>query len=302
MALMIILSIIPLCFCGYTSTNTGNSSVNADMHKWQKTYGQMGADSAQAIDLTTDNGYVIAGYTFQYWSGNNDMWVFKIDSFGALVWEKLLGVIGADNPDYAYAVKATPDGGCVAAGESRLYDPLDEVGLTPSYKFNMYIVKLDSAGNTEWEKRYGGADYDRANSITTTTDGGYIVAGSTQSYAKGYIPPPHNKKDAWIIKMDKNGDKQWEVIHGGPEGDGINSIIQTSDGGYAAAGFTASSGAGGDDRWVFKLDSKGTIVWEKTYGGKHADIANSIVRLPTGVMPWPVKRGHSVRVKPTSFV
>ena len=196
-----------------------------------------------------------------------------------MVWEKTLGVHDFNVPEFAYAVKATPDGGCVVAGEARLYDPLDEAGLTSSYKFEMYIAKLDSTGTTEWEKRYGGADFDRANSITTTTDGGYIVAGSTQSFAEGYTtPPPHNKKDAWIIKMDKNGDKQWEVVHGGPEGDGINSIIQTSDGGYAAAGFTASKGAGLYDCWVVKLDSRGTIVWEKTYGGKNVDKANCIIQ------------------------
>lgn len=282
-ALIAVLSII-----SFNSCNSNNNPDPPQETQWSKTYGYKHAESAQSIDQTTDNGFVVAGYTFSKGYGNNDIWIFKLDSSGNMLWDRTYGVSDGNNPDYGYTVKATPDGGCILAGEARLYDIGDEDWFltTPSYKFNMYIAKISPDGYREWKKRYGGTDYDRANSITTTKDGGYIVAGHTQSFAEAYpspaTPPAHNKKDAWIIKMDSNGDKLWEVIHGGAEGDGINSIYETEDGGYIAAGFTASQGAGSYDFWVLKLGSAGIIEWEKTYGGEKADTANSIVQTSDG--------------------
>ncbi|MEN6473246.1 MAG: hypothetical protein ABFD81_04460 [Syntrophaceae bacterium] len=241
--------------------------------QWSKTYGYKEADTALAIDQSGEGGYFVAGYTKSIGAGNNDVWVLKLDSAGTVAWEK---TFGEAESEFAYAVSRTPDNGCIVAGEKRIYNVLDDYNLTPSYKWDMYIIKLDASGATLWEKWYGGDDYDRANGVIPTADGGYIVAGHTQSYADGYTPPPHNKKDIWIIKLTGSGEKAWEVVHGGKEADGINSIAQTADGGYIAAGFTASYGAGSYDFEVLKLGSSGNILWEKAYGGTLPDVANCV--------------------------
>jgi len=241
--------------------------------KWSKTYGYTKADTALAIDQSEGGGYFVAGYTKSKGAGNNDVWVLKLDSAGAIAWEK---TFGESESEFAYAVSRTPDNGCIVAGEKRIYNVLDDYNLTSSYKWDLYVIRLDSTGATLWEKWYGGADYDRANAVIATGDGGSIVAGHTQSYADGYTPPPHNKKDIWIIKLTSSGEKSWEVVHGGKEADGINSIDRTPDGGYIAAGFTASYGSGSYDCEVIRLDASGNILWEKAYGGTLPDVANCI--------------------------
>ncbi|HQP29766.1 MAG TPA: hypothetical protein PLB81_00445 [Deltaproteobacteria bacterium] len=265
MAAAAVLASVSLFSCRYVE--------RAGEPQWSKTYGYTKADTALAVDQSGDGGYFLAGYTKSKGAGNNDVWVLKLDSAGTVVWEK---TFGESESEFAYAISRTPDMGCIVAGEKRIYNVLDDYNLTPSYKWDMYVIKLEASGATLWEKCYGGADYDRANAVIPATDGGYIVAGHTQSYADGYTPPPHNKKDIWIIKLDGSGEKTWEVVHGGKEADGINAIDRTPDGGYIAAGFTASYGQGGYDCEVLRLGPGGDILWEKAYGGTLPDAANCV--------------------------
>ncbi len=110
----------------------------------------------------------------------------------------------------------------------------DRFNLTESYQFDVCILKLDSKGEIVWEKKYGGSDYDRANSIIQTKDGGYIVGGHTQSYGAKYAPSFKAKKDVWIIKLDEKGNMEWQYLYGEKdESEGIYSIEQTADEGKA---------------------------------------------------------------------
>ena len=119
---------------------------------------------------------------------------------------------------------------------------------------DFWILKLDSNGNTNWTKTFGGTSSDQANSIQQTSDGGYIVAGTTQSLGAG-------SSDFWILKLDTNGDTNWTKTFGGSDWDTANSVQQTSDGGYIVAGTTRSFGAGDYDFWILKLDTNGNMVW-----------------------------------------
>jgi len=103
-----------------------------------------------------------------------------------------------------------------------------------------------------WDRTYGGSNDDRAYSLIQTTDGGYAVAGETCSKGAG-------GKDLWVIKLDEQGKEVWDRTYGGGGYDGANSLIQTTDGGYAVAGFTESKGYGGADFWVIKLDEQGNL-------------------------------------------
>ncbi|MCX5886174.1 MAG: BACON domain-containing carbohydrate-binding protein [Proteobacteria bacterium] len=223
---------------------------------WQKTYGGSDADFASSIQQTTDGGYIVAGYTKSFGAGNYDAWVVKLDSNGNVTWQKTYG--GSDADD-ASSIQQTTDGGYIVA----VYSSTTAVGL-------FWIVKLDSSGNVVWQKTYGGSDADFASSIQQTTDGGYIVAGETHSFGAGSY-------DAWVLKLDSNGNINWQKTYWGSDSDSASSIRQTADGGYIVAGSTTDY-----DFWVLKLDSNGNITWQKTCGGSDFEEASSIQQTTDG--------------------
>ena len=128
---------------------------------------------------------------------------------------------------------------------------------------------------TEWSQTYGGTSDDYSNILIQTSDGGYALAGYTNSYGAG-------GSDAWIVKTDSSGNMQWSKTYGGTSNDVALCIIQTSDGGYALAGYTNSYGAGGSDAWIVKTDSSGNMQWSKTYGGTSNDGASCIIQTSDG--------------------
>ncbi|ACK42564.1 lipoprotein [Dictyoglomus turgidum] len=229
---------------------------------WEKTYGGSENDVARSIQQTSDGGYIVAGGTSSFGAGG-DFYIIKLDSNGNKVWEKTYG--GSDD-DWASSIQQTSDGGYIVAGGTYSFG---------AGSADFYIIKLDSNGDKVWEKTYGGSSWDRASSIQQTTDGGYIVAGYTNSFGAG-------NGDFYIIKLDSNGDKVWEKTYGGSSYDEAYSIQQTSDGGYIVAGYTESFGAGYSDFYIIKLDSNGDKVWEKTYGGSNDDEASSIQQTTDG--------------------
>jgi hypothetical protein len=150
-----------------------------------------------------------------------------------------------------------------------------------------WIVKLESNGNFVWQKCLGGSMDECINSIQITPDGGYIVAGYTTSNdgdVSGYI----GGGDFWIVKLDSDRNITWQKCLGGTYIDTVNSIYQTPDGGYIAAGFTDSNDVdvvgshGGEDYWVVKLDSAGGVIWKKCYGGSGHDVGFGMVLASDG--------------------
>jgi hypothetical protein len=157
----------------------------------------------------------------------------------------------------------------------------------------MYVVKLDSSGNVQWTKTIGGSAEDLAESIIRSSDGGYVVAGWTESFGSESSGSGEDIGDIFIVKLDSSGNVQWAKTIGGASEDRANSIIQSSDGGYVVAGWTASFGAGYVDIFIVKLDSSGNVVWTKTIGGSSDDRAYSITQSSDG--------GYAVAGFTTSF-
>ena len=228
---------------------------------WDVTYGGYYDDFVTAIQQTTDGGYIVAGYTESFDTFFKDLWILKLDEDGNVIWQKTYGGGSADN---AFSVNQTSDGGYVVAGSTATYGAgYDDI----------WVLKLDSSGNITWQKAYGGSDQDEAYSIQQTADGGYVVAGYTQSFDTAYYPD-----DIWVLeKLDGNGnillakDIQWDSY------ERAYSIQQTSDGGYIVAGETMSFGAGvTEDMLVLKLDASGNVSWQKTYGELWEQGANDI--------------------------
>jgi len=231
--------------------------------EWEKTYGGSSSCAARSIQQTVDGGYIVAGFTDSYGAGGYDAWVLKLDSNGIIEWEK---TYGGSSYDESIAVQQTVDGGYIVAGDTVSYGAGGP---------DAWVLKLDSNGIVEWEKTYGGSSEDIAYAIQQTGDGGYIVAGLTDSYGAGGY-------DDWVLKLDSNGIVEWEKTYGGSGSCIARSIQQTGDGGYIVAGLTRSYGAGGSDGWVLKLDSNGIVQWEKTYGGSSDDYAYSIQQTVDG--------------------
>ena len=159
---------------------------------------------------------------------------------------------------YANSIQQTSDGGYIVAGTTSFGAGINDI----------WILKLDQTGTVSWQKTYGGSGDDDAYSIQQTTDGGYIVAGSTSSFGAGNY-------DMWILKLDQTGTVSWQKTYGGSGGDCAYSIQQTSDGGYIVAGYTTSFGAGNDDMWILKLDSNGNINNCDIIGTSTATVTNT---------------------------
>jgi len=148
----------------------------------------------------------------------------------------------------SYAIQEVTDG-YVFAGKIFSSDNGDD----------FWVVKLSSNGDIQWQKAYGGSGFEEAIAIQQTSDGGYIVAGTTDSFGSG-------KKDFWIVKLDSNGNVEWQKAYGGGGDDWLHAIQQTSDGGYIVAGTTYSFLEGWWDPcngWILKLDANGNIEWQK---------------------------------------
>ncbi|MBN1273824.1 MAG: hypothetical protein JXB26_16270 [Candidatus Aminicenantes bacterium] len=235
----------------------------AGQSEWQKIYGGTNYDSAESINQTSDGGYIVAGGTVSYGAGEDDIWILKLDAAGNITWQK---TYGSSDSDFAISALETTDKGFIVLASTQSYGAGD---------VDSWILKLSANGDIEWQKTYGGDDEDRLRSIKQTNDGGYITAGFTYSMGAGY-------DDAWILKLDNTGDIIWQRVFGGVDYDAAQSVHQTSDGGYIAAGGTVSYGAGEDDIWILKLDAAGNITWQKTYGGRYSDEAMDISQTSTG--------------------
>ena len=232
---------------------------------WDRTYGGSGGDSAFSLIQTTDGGYAVAGITESKGVGRWDAWVIKLDKQGKIVWDK---TYGGSESDYGVSLIQTTDGGYAVAGITESKGAGGE---------NLWVIKLDEQGKIVWDRTYGdgGSGTDCAGSLIQTTDGGYAVGGF--NYSKGA-----GGTDFWVIKLDEQGNKNWDRTYGGSGYDSAASLIQTTDGGYAVAGITKSKGAGGADFWVIKSDEQGNKNWDRTYGGSGYDEAHSLVQTTDG--------------------
>jgi hypothetical protein len=249
--------IIILLACAFAT------SVNAASIMWNKTYGVgLEAEMGYSVIETSDGGYAIAGGGMAAGSSYN-FWLVKTDRYGNEQWNQAyIGGIGAE---WAKSVVQVSDGGYVLAGG----------GFFVGKNFDFWLVKTDEYGNMEWNRTYGGIEWDEAHSLVKTYDGGFALAGQTESYGYG-------NADFWLIKTDADGIMEWNRTYGGPNYDVAESLIATSDSGYCLVGSTKSFGEGNADCWLLKTDSQGDVQWNQTYGGAGDDWAYSLIQTSDG--------------------
>ena len=263
--------------------------------QWKKCLGGSGTEGANAIKQTSDGGYIVAGSTNTNNNGDvtgynpnnsyyeSDAWVVKLTSSGNIDWKKCYG---DDNGDNFNSVEILNDGSFYFSGTTGSYQTSGNHG-----GYDFWVVKTDGFGNVLWKKLYGGSGYDIGNSLKITPDQGFVFTGETESYngdVLGSNNIDNNGSDVWVFRTDNLGNILWQNSLGGTMREGGNDVVVTADGGYAVTGYTNSFNGdvsynyGYKDFWIVKLNSAGSKIWEKCYGGVYDDISNSIVETTDG--------------------
>jgi len=250
---------------GYTRSYGANGhniwlikTSSSGTQQWNKTFGGSDDDEGEAVQQTSDGGYIITGWTESYGAGMKDLWLIKTDANGVEQWNKLFG---GSNDDAGTYVQQTTDGGFIISGYTSSYG---------SGSVDGWLIKTDANGNQQWTKTLGGLSSDGTWCVQQTTDGGYVLTGWTYSSGPGYVG------NVWLVKTDGSGTQQWSKAYGGDDADRGLHVQQTTDGGYIITGYTASYGAGLDDMLLLKTDATGTEQWTKTFGGTGRDYGNCV--------------------------
>lgn len=228
-----------------------------------RAFGTVNRDIGYSLDIVSDGGYIIAGEICSSNTSYKDIYLIKTDSNGYTNWTRIIDT-GNDH-ESASSIQQTSDGGYIFVGTRGNF-------ITSSQ--DIQLIKTDANGNTNWRKIYGGGQNDSSYSCQQTSDNGYIIAGDTESFSIDY--------DAYLIKTDTSGNVTWSNTYGGGNNDGVDSVQQTTDGGYILAGGTRSFGAGERDVYLIKTDSSGNTNWTKVIGGSKNDYANSIKQTTDG--------------------
>jgi hypothetical protein len=276
------LGIVGLMFLstGCKKENQGGGSKDQPFEiQWSKAFGGTKIDAFSAFAATPDGAYVVAATSASNdgdVSGNqgmNDMWVYKIDRSGNILWQKSIG--GTDDDD-GWSVISTSDDSYLVAGNMNSNDGK----VTGNHgQQDILLVKLNSMGNMIWQKSLGGSGLELIifSSIISTADGGCLLLGNTNSN-DGDVSGNHGGLDFWLVKLNSSGNIMWQKTYGGSADDVSMSIAAANGGGYLLTGQTNSNDGdvtgnhGGGDGWVVKVNESGNIIWQKTFGGSKYDI------------------------------
>jgi hypothetical protein len=274
--LIAIYCILLICACKKTSNGTGEQPAAIQSMLWQKTFGGSGKEYGNAIVATPDGNYLMAGYTESIDGdvfgnkGAADVWLVKFNGSGTIIWQKTLGGSGNDR---AFSLINTSDGGYAFAGHTASND-VDVSGSNGNT--DIWVVKLDNAGNITWQKCLGGSKDETGYAITQTTDGDFIIAGKTYS-TDGDVVGSHGSSDVFVARLNINGNIVWTKAIGGSDIDEGLAIATTPDNGYVITGSTAIT-----KLLALKLDNNGNILWQKLFGGSGSEVGNSILATVDG--------------------
>ena len=233
--------------------------------QWEASYGTGKYEIGYSVIQTQDGGYLATGQSYDFQSEKGNMYVVKVNSIGNIEWEQTYGNAQTTNDQtVGFSAIQPSDGGYLIAG----YTNTKGAGA-----FDVYLLKISASGVVEWDNTFGGTATEEGFSLAQTSDGGYIIAGRTESIGAG-------GSDVYLLKTNSRGFLEWEKTYGGGGNDVGRSVVQTLDGGYLIGGYTNSLGAGGDDMYLIKTDASGNLEWEKAYGGNSRELGFSVVQAP----------------------
>ena len=257
---------------------------------WDKAYGGSSSEGLNQIVPIPGGGYLLAGNSSSNISGEKsensrgefDYWVVKIDQSGNKVWDRTFGGSAADNVRSAIF---TPDNGFLLIGSSRS-NTSGEKSQNSNGEWDIWIIKLDSNGNLQWDKTFGGSEFDLGVGAVNISGGGYMIAAYSNSDISGDKSENNiGDGDFWILKLDSSGNKIWDKTIGGTGGDNAEDIIAAGDGNYIVGGISGSpisgdksdSNRGFRDYWIVKIDGNGNKIWDKTFGGDGQDDLSAMI-------------------------
>ncbi len=264
---------------------------------WIKSFGGSGEDTARAIIAIKDGGYAVLGFSNSTdgdldgkTAAVNDYWLLKLDETGNLQWTK---TYGGSKDDKGQSLVQTKDGGYALTGYAMSSD--GDGSVNKGFHDN-WILKLDYAGNIEWEKSFGFSGHDHSYDLIETEDGGLFFVGFldiTSARADGNTEKrnsltAHGVGEFWGTKIDAKANVEWRGYFGGTNNDRAHSVVRANDGGYVMAGFTESNdfdianSRGSYDFWAVKVDDKGNMVWENSFGGTGIEQAQDISKTADG--------------------
>ncbi len=230
--------------------------------QWGTAWGGSIHDSLFGITATSDGGFALTGITTSYGANGGDIWMLKFSGSGTFQWGRRIAL---DNyREAGNAIIQTYDGGYAIAGWVQRATHTD-IG----------VVKLDASGNLQWAQRIGGASMENAYAIIQTQDSGFALVGYTTSFGQG-------GRDVYLVKLDKAGNVQWTRTIGGSADEEGRALIQTSDGGFAIAGWTRSVGGATQRAYVVKLDANGSLQWTQAIQIGTFASAEGIIQNPDG--------------------
>jgi hypothetical protein len=247
---------------------------------WLRTFGGSSYDVANDIVLV-DNGYLVGATSYSNDGmvtgafGEHDFWVVKVDHYGNALWQQSYGGSAADD---AFSLTATADGGFAMAGTTYSTDGQ----VTGSHGAqDAWLIKADAQGTLQWQHAYGSSGHDVFFEVHHTTDGGFVMAGHTDT-EDGDVQGLLGDGDVWVVKVDALGAIQWQKCLGGLADDMGHSIRQTPDGGYAVLCSAVTNGMhisgfhGEMDYWLVRLSATGDILWQRCLGGSDGEIPKAL--------------------------
>lgn len=266
---------------------------------WQRSFGGDGTDWLQSVALTSDGGFILGGTTTSNQGGikqagsrgQEDIWVIKLNAKGDLQWEKTMGGSGRDELKQIITVNG---GGYLVGGSTNSRPVLKELHpkgagekFSESYgNLDYWLIRLDDAGEVLWEKTFGGIYKDELSGVLQTQDGGFLIGGTSNSPKSGTKTANHyGDGDYWIIKLDREGEEEWQKTVGGEKEDQLAVIVETREGDFVLGGSSTSGVSGEKDRsngkgtdfWIVIVDAEGAVQWQDTYDFGEYDVLTSIV-------------------------
>lgn len=301
------LSIIFSCFLFVLSVN--RIIAQAPDSLWEHHYGGL-LDDQGFYAIEGENGqYIVVGKTKSNSNGGYDAYILKLDAQGTVIWEKSYGgpdeeqivsicpalyggyVItgyvlsdvwllwitedGDSLGSVTYGGPSADQGLCIIPNIDQGYTVTATYGTGFSMGDQLWLMKLDIAGDTIWTKKYGGPSQDYGEEVIQTSDGGYMIAGRTYTTA---VP---EACDAWAVKTDANGDTLWTRKYGGSDEDNFNCVAETDDG-YIFGGITRSFGQGIYSFYAVRTNDYGDTLWTRIYGGQSVNLCFDIDKMEDG--------------------